>query len=109
MKPIDTNDLKQLRQNNDQLLLVNTLDPDHFDQTRIPGSINIPQSQDDFAAKVQQQATDRSQPVVVYCASEDCPSSTHAAEKLDRAGFSNVMDYEAGAKGWSKAGESLAS
>lgn len=28
----------------DDLMLVNTLDAEHFDETRTPGSINIPQS-----------------------------------------------------------------
>lgn len=108
MQSIQTDDLKTLMSSKDDLLLVNTLDTEHFDQTRLPGSINVPQSQDDFTQKVEEVAGAKSRPVVVYCASSGCDSSTKGAEKLEQAGFSKVMDYEAGAKGWRKAGESLA-
>ena len=109
MKPIDTKELKQLRDEKDSLLLINTLDSENFGDTKIPGSINIPQSQEDFTDKVEDVVSSKARPLVVYCASEDCPSSTHAAKKLDQAGFSQVMDYEAGAKGWLESGEALAS
>ncbi|MEZ6127213.1 MAG: rhodanese-like domain-containing protein [Planctomycetaceae bacterium] len=94
MNRIDTQQLQSMKSDGSDFLLVNTLDPDDFRQTKIPDSINIPQSQENFAAQVQQAAADKTQPVVVYCGSEDCQSSTKAAKKLDEAGFSNVLDYE---------------
>ncbi|KAA5545387.1 rhodanese-like domain-containing protein [Roseiconus nitratireducens] len=107
MQAIQTGDLKTLMSAEENLMLVNTLDQEHFDKTRIPGAINIPQSQDQFAEKVEAATGDKSRPVVVYCASADCNSSTKAAKKLDAAGFSQVLDYEVGAKGWKDSGESL--
>jgi rhodanese-related sulfurtransferase len=107
MQSIQTGDLKTLLSSESDLLLVNTLDPEHFDDTRLPASINIPQSQPQFADKVEAAAGDKSRPVVVYCASSDCNSSTKGAQKLEEAGFAQVIDYEPGAKGWKDAGEQL--
>ena len=92
---------------NPDLLLINTLDEGNFASTQIPGSINIPQSQDDFVQRVDEEVGSRDREIVVYCASEDCNSSTQAAHKLQDAGFSNIYDFEAGAEGWQKAGKQL--
>jgi len=108
MESIQTGDLKTLLSNENDLVLVNTLDAKHFDQTRLPSSINIPQAQDDFVERVEEVVGDKSRPVVVYCASSECDSSTKGAEKLDEAGFSRVIDYEPGAEGWRESGEQLA-
>lgn len=107
MKPINTDELKSLKSGDSNCLLINTLDPDNFKQTKIPGAINIPQSEDSFTTQVEQSANDKSQPVVVYCASAECDSSTKAAKKLEDAGFTNVLDYEGGAKAWQESGEKL--
>lgn len=92
---------------NSDLLLINTLDEENFPSTQIPGSINIPQSQDDFVKRVEEEAGSRNREIVVYCASEGCDSSTQAAHKLQDAGFANIYDFEAGAKGWQQAGKQL--
>jgi rhodanese-related sulfurtransferase len=107
MKKITTEQLKSFKETNRDFLLVNTLDPEHFDKTRIADAVNIPQSQDDFAEQVAQVTTSKQRPVVVYCASEECDSSTKAAEKLEAAGFSDVYDYEGGARAWQEAGEQV--
>jgi rhodanese-related sulfurtransferase len=109
MKTLTAEQLKQMRQKNGHFLLINTLDEEHFAKTKIPGAINLPQSRDDFVHRVEQAADSKNDTIVVYCASEKCNSSPKAAEKLEKAGFSNVLDFEAGAEGWQQAGEQLAS
>lgn len=104
MKTVNANELKQLLDND--VLLVNTLPEDKFESTKIEGSVNIPQNSPDFVQRVKDTAGDRA--VVVYCANQQCDSSTKAAQKLDAAGFSNIYDFAAGAKGWEEAGETLA-
>ena len=42
-------------------------------------------------------------PVIVYCANVNCDSSTHGAEKLIAAGFTNVYDMAEGHQGWQQA------
>jgi rhodanese-related sulfurtransferase len=105
MKAIGTQELKKMLDHEERLTLVNTLAEEHFTQTQIPGAINIPQDSDDFVQRVEQAAGGRDRPVVVYCASAQCDSSTQGAQKLEAAGFSEVYDYEEGAKAWQEAGQ----
>jgi len=108
MTRLTAEQLQSMQDQNENFLLINTLDEKHFSSTEIPGSINIPQSQDDFVQKVESKATGKDQKIVVYCASEQCNSSLEAAKKLEEAGFTNVYDFEAGAEGWKEAGQALA-
>lgn len=108
MNTISAKQLEEMQQREGEFLLVNTLDEQDFPATHIPDSVNIPQSQDEFAERVEREAGGRDKKVVVYCASEQCHSSTQAAEKLEAAGFSHVYDFEAGAEGWKQAGHELA-
>ena len=100
MQTITTRQLKQMQQRDPELTLVNTLPEEHFEQTRVPGAINIPLDSEDFAARVEQQAGGREQTVIVYCASAQCNSSEKAAKKLEQAGFTSVLDYQGGAEAW---------
>jgi len=108
MNSLTAEQLKQMKDRDEDIVLINTLAEEHFQKTRIPGSINIPQSNDDFVERVEQVVGGKDRKVVVYCASEECESSPTAAKKLDEAGFSNVLDFEAGAEGWKQAGQELA-
>src|SRR5690606_27777104 len=107
MKTIDTRQLKQKIESGEEFVLINTLDEEHFDDTRIPRSINIPQSRDDFVEQVEKEASGKDATIVVYCASESCNSSTKGAQKLIDAGFRDVIDYEGGAETWKQAGHEL--
>ncbi|MFI4874507.1 MAG: rhodanese-like domain-containing protein [Blastopirellula sp. JB062] len=107
MKSISTDELRHLMQRGEAVTLINTLPAEHFAETHIPDSINIPLDSIDFADKVEQAVGGKSQPIVTYCASEDCPSSTKAAKALESQGFTNVSDYEGGAKAWKEAGLEL--
>lgn len=106
MKNVDTSELKQMLRSDD-LLVINTLDEEHFEKTRIPGTVNIPQSREDFVDRVRSQAGSQDRRIVTYCAGLECNSSKKGAEKLEAAGFTEVYDFEAGAEGWQEAGEKL--
>ena len=108
MHTITAQDLEQMQARGEKFALINTLSPEDFVTTKIPGSQNIPQDSDDFVKRVEAAAGGKDQPVVVYCASEQCHSSTKGGEKLEAAGFSNVTDFEGGAKEWKAAGQQLA-
>lgn len=107
MNTLTAETLKQMQDQNEDFLLINTLDEQQFASTQIPGSVNIPLSDDDFANRVEQEAGSKEKRIVVYCASEHCQSSSQAAQELESAGFSNVIDFEAGAEGWQQAGQKL--
>lgn len=108
MKRLTAIQLDEMQQRDEKFLLVNTLDKEHFDETKISGAVNIPQDDEQFVQQVAKQAGSKDQPVVVYCASMECNSSTKAAEKLEQGGFTNVYDFEAGAKGWKETGHRMA-
>jgi rhodanese-related sulfurtransferase len=100
MTTISADQLRSIQDRNDDLLLVNTLSPESFKKTKIPGSVNIPQEPDDFVDRVQDEADGLERTIVVYCASADCDSSRLAAEKLEEAGFQSVFDFEGGYEAW---------
>jgi rhodanese-related sulfurtransferase len=100
MKTIAARDLRKMRDAEEEFLLVNTLPADKFPQTKIPEAVNIPQDASDFAAQVEKQAGGKNRTVVVYCASDQCDSSTRGADKLQNAGFTNVYDFADGYAGW---------
>ena len=102
MKTITTDELKAARGANAGVTLINTLGAEAFEKTRIPGAINVPLDNGDFAARVEQEAGGKDKPVVVYCANAQCKSSENAAEKLEAAGFTAVSRYTGGAAAWEK-------
>ena len=107
MKTITTDELKDLREKDENVTLVNTLAADYFEKTRIPGAVNVPLEDSNFAARVEQETGGKDKPVVVYCASEQCNSSEKAATKLEQAGFTDVSRYTGGAAAWQKEAEEV--
>jgi rhodanese-related sulfurtransferase len=107
MKTITASELKELLDKNGDVALVNTLAPESFEKTRIPGAVNIPLNDNDFAARVEQEAGGKDKPVVVYCASQQCDSSEKAAKKLEEAGFTAVTDFAGGFKAWQENSEAV--
>lgn len=104
MRAITPQALKDMQDSGDQFVLINTLPKEKFHKTKIEGAVNIPGSESNFVDQVQKQAGGKKKTIVVYCASTECDSSTNAAKKLEEAGFTDVLDFESGSEGWSKAG-----
>ena len=103
MKTITAREVRMLRESGEEYLMINTLPPEKFAETKIPDAINVPQADPDFVARVEKHAVGKDAPVVVYCANINCDSSTRGAEKLVKAGFTNVYDMADGAQGWEQA------
>jgi rhodanese-related sulfurtransferase len=108
MKTIEANELKALLDRNEDVLLVNTLKAELFEKTRIPGAVNIPLEDEDFVARVEEQAGGKDKPIVVYCANQQCNSSEKAAEKLENTGFTAVTDFAGGFKAWQEEAANVA-
>lgn len=83
--------------------LVNVLDEAQFERAHIPGSINIPQGQE----QVFDQRFDKEKEIVVYCASPKCEASEKAAAALAQRGFQHVQDYAEGLTDWRQAGRPI--
>jgi len=100
MKTITTKELQELQADEPDLPVINTLPRDAFDKTRIPGAINIPQDEPNFADQVARAVGAKTNKLVVYCANQQCDSSEKATKKLEEAGFTSVLTYKGGAEAW---------
>lgn len=101
MKTIDTPELQKMLKTDKEFAFINVLGEEAFRKKHIPGSDNIPVSDESFTQKVEDLVDgDKSKTVVVYCANTECTASPTAARKLDEAGFEDVLDYEKGMQGW---------
>jgi rhodanese-related sulfurtransferase len=109
MQSIGTLDLKSMFDQDEEFTLINTLSPDEFEKTNIPGSVNIPVEDDDFVEKVERLVDSKDDKIVVYCLGIGCESSKEAAMKLEGAGFEDVCHYIGGARAWRAVGGSLVS
>jgi rhodanese-related sulfurtransferase len=90
-------DLKRMLDSDEELILVDVRDPESYFEGHILHSINIPlENIENWAIQFLQ----KNENIVVYCGSLTCTLSPQAAEKLTRAGFKNVWDYEGGMKDW---------
>lgn len=104
MNTLTTKQLKEKAQRQAAFELINVLPRDHFEKAHIPGSRNIPLSNDGFVQEVRNTVDNEREEIVVYCANRECDLSPKAARKLEDAGFTNVYDYEGGTKAWKDAG-----
>ena len=104
MQKLSTSQLRILiKGSGGKLALINTLPGMRSEETEIPHAKNIPLESHDFEDRIERIAGGKSRPVVVYSTDAECPSSARAAERLVVAGFTDVWDYEGGAKAWRQA------
>jgi rhodanese-related sulfurtransferase len=108
MKTISTAELQSLQSTEPGVPIINTLPRDAFEKTRIPGAINIPQDEPEFADRVARAVGAKDKKLVVYCANEHCDSSEKATKKLEEAKFTSVLTYKGGAEAWNREAESPA-
>jgi rhodanese-related sulfurtransferase len=74
-----------------------------FKEGHIPGATNIDYLAPDFDAKLK--ALDKAKPYVLHCSAGG--RSSQAAARMLKAGFTNVIYFEAGMNGWQKAGKKV--
>ncbi|MDX1640480.1 MAG: rhodanese-like domain-containing protein [Balneolaceae bacterium] len=97
LQTIDAKKLNQRLKGVQPPILINALAEDAFIAKHIPGSINIPTENAEWAKKV---IPYKNAEIVVYCANRDCTASPKLAEKLEEMGYTNVVDFEEGLAGW---------
>jgi rhodanese-related sulfurtransferase len=102
MRTLSYDQLKKMREQHEDFVLIDVLPEEAFNDAHIPDSLNIPLRQADFESQVQNAAGSKEKKVVVYCAGFECDASRNAAKKLDDAGFPDVYAYEGGVKEWQK-------
>lgn len=83
--------------------LVNVLDHASYVEKHIPGSVNIPKGEEEQF----EERYDKGKEIFLYCASADCAASSEVADRLSKAGFTNVYCFEGGMKDWLDAGNEV--
>lgn len=110
MKSIDFYELQDIRSRagadgEDEAVIINVLAPEDFAAGHIAGSVNVPVNGNSrFTRDVLNVAGGKHRPLVVYCASVECPASGEAARLLEDAGFTAVSVFEGGMAEWQELG-----
>ena len=76
MQNLTAQALKQRMEQHDDLLVVNVLGEDAFEQAHIPGSHNVPHADETFLSRMEALAGHKDRAIVVYCASKDCQTAS---------------------------------
>ena len=81
MQTLQRDTLKKMIDAHESFYLINVLNHDSFRRAHIPGSVDVPGAEEDFARQVEELVEDRDAKPVVYCSSLGCSASTKAAPR----------------------------
>lgn len=104
MHEISTDELKALVDAGD-VLLVDTLGPQYFEDKHLPGAINIPHTQ--IEELWEGMLPDRDATIVAYCRDRECRNSDIVGRFLIAKGYTDVREYSGGKKEWEEAGHAF--
>jgi len=102
-KEITADELLKLKQENKNLVVIDSRSGDWFDGVVIDGATQLATS-DTNPENLAKLAPDKAQPIVFYCTNEQCPASAKAAHKASEIGYINIYKYKAGIEDWKKLG-----
>ena len=97
MKTITAAELKTLQES---VKLIHVLPEEHFTQQHLTGAENACVYEMVFLTKVAELVPDKSAAIIVYGAGAPSLDSATAAEKLAKAGYTNVRDFRGGLTEW---------
>ena len=105
-KIITTEELKKKIDEGGSFYLIDVLSENSFNARHIHGAKNVPDGHSpDFAERLAKiTCTAKDAEIITYCASETCMASVHAAEALEKAGYTKVAHYKDGLAGWQNYG-----
>lgn len=86
------------------ILVIHTLDAEHYAKGHIPGAVNI----DYERMNPQMLPENKDLPLAFYCAGPMCPVGERAAAKAASWGYTAVWVYKGGISDWRAAGMDLA-
>lgn len=104
MKTITTADLKSILDSHSAVALLHVLPEEHFAQQHLPGAVNACVYEMAFLSKVAELVPDKSSAIIVYGAGAPSLDSAVAAEKLVKAGYTNISDFRDGIAEWRQQG-----
>jgi rhodanese-related sulfurtransferase len=99
--------LLEMQANDQDFKLVDVLSEKSFNESHIPGAINIPFDGGWSEETLTKEGITKDDTIVVYCASYACPKSTKATKRLLEMGYDKTFDFKTGKRGWRRAGLQL--
>ena len=105
-KIITTEELKaKIDSGRNDFYLVDVLLPNSYQARHVPGAKNVPVNQPNFLERFEKETgAAKDAEIIVYCSSGTCIASVQAADKLEKAGYTNVTRYKDGLAGWQNTG-----
>ncbi len=100
MELIHREELQEKMQRGDDFALVEVLDEEVFRKKHLPGALNVPVNEENFAERIRTVVPDTSREVVLYCWDSECPLAGKAARIMEAEGYGNVKRYPEGKKDW---------
>ena len=103
MMTITKDELLEKMDHDSDLVLVEVLPPDQYQQTHLPGAINIPLNhlfKENIEAAVPLKTKTN---IVLYSENNSCQASTKASMIVETIGYEHVYHYEDGKSGWAQA------
>jgi rhodanese-related sulfurtransferase len=104
MKTISRDELKKMMDDKVDLVLIDARTHEGFDKGHLPGAVKVPA---DRLAERAVRKFGKNRTIVTYCSGLSCESSTIAARKLEKLGFTTVLDFKGGLEDWKRAGYPL--
>ncbi len=103
MKQITREELKAMMDSKESFILIDARKHEAFDKEHIPGANSIPS--DHLGPHITDDIK-KDETIVTYCSSFTCEASTIAANKLEKYGYKNVLEFKGGLADWKEAGYS---
>lgn len=97
---ISVHELKQRREADPNLCIIDVREDYEWEQVRIPGALHIPK--DTLQAQIETQCPSRDQPLYLHC--RGGVRSLHAAHLLHDMGYTNVYSIDGGIAEWAMVG-----
>lgn len=98
---ITLDEFKKMLSSEQNVVIVDVLDAEHYRKEHLKSAISIPLDElRDKAPKILK----KTNKIITYCGSFDCPASTKAAKVLMSLGYEHVFDYKGGFKEYKDAG-----
>ena len=85
-----------------EVVVVETLGPQYFEDAHLPGAINVPHTR--VAELAPALLPDKDAAIVTYCSNTACQNSEVAARQLEALGYTDVRKYAEGKEDWREAG-----
>ncbi|HEV2774507.1 MAG TPA: rhodanese-like domain-containing protein [Solirubrobacteraceae bacterium] len=102
-----TRDELQAAMNRGEVVVVETLGPQYYEDAHLPGAINIPHTE--VARLAPEMLPDKDAAIVTYCSNPACRNSEVVAAQLRARGYTEVRKYAGGKDDWRAAGLPLES